>query len=234
MFVIIQGVYSQELANPEWATHTLKCGLFPWHASIEYSASKMSSSDRLACGYIFFREWFTGALAVVLTYLFLMMSFGYMSSYFNYLQVTFNGLFMGCVTSNCAGSDTNCCSRVPVLFLFLLIAGVAITFVPEVVLVYHVIFDLYLLGGNKFIDCNMCNSCPADVRFMCCGAVVVDKDKAGNNTTNSTEGSSVTSPSTLVQPGSTTASMFNDPLNLRPRIQFVTKYKPVPIGPPNP
>jgi hypothetical protein len=232
--VIIQTVYSQSPpANPEWATHTLKCGLFPfpWHASVEYSASKMSGNDRLTCGYIFFREWFTSALAIVLAYLFLMMSFGYMSAYFNYLQVTFNGLFMGCITSNCVSSNTNCCSRVPVLFLFLLIAGLAITFVPEIVLVYHVIFDLYLLGGNKFIDCNMCNFCPDDVRLTCCGTVVVDKDKGGNGPV--TEVAPTSSPA-LVPPGPGAGSMFNDPLNLRPRIQFVTKYKPVPIGPPNP
>lgn len=235
MFVIIQGVYSQT-PDPAWTAEEMTCGL--WTGSIlkvKYSIAAYDSTVKFQCGYCFFRDFLSFAYIIVLIYMFFLMLGGWMPKYFNYIETSLNGLFCGCVSNSSEDKSTNCGARFFVLIVFLFPAVLVIIIFPELALLFHVVFDLYVLGGSKFSDCGICNCCITEVKTMCCWPNDTEKKGiAGNDTSNSTQGPSTNQAQPIAVNSTTGQSQYHDPLNLRPRIQFVTKYKPVPIGPPNP
>jgi len=223
---LIQGVYSQSPApmDPAWATEELRCGLWLGHIfNVKYYQGAYGADVKHLCAYFYFRDILSAVYLVILAYMTLMFAMGYMPKYFDYIQLSLSGL-MRCVIPS-KRSENTCCSSTLVLLLFFGLAVALILISPEAALLYHVIFDLFLLGGSQFPDCGICGCCISDVKLYCCGTVTVDNDKGGN----------VTPPREPIAggkpPEAAPASMFHDPLNLRPRIQYVTKYKPVPMGP---
>ena len=251
---LIQGVYSQTPANrttsytapessgvysqtetpppidPAWATEEFRCGIWTGLVfNVKYYQGAYGADTKLGCAYFYFRDILSFVYFVILVYMVVMFLLGYMPAYFKYIRISLNGL-LRCFTCNSmginsSGNDVDCSA----LFLFFILAATLILFLPEVALLYHVIFDLYLLGGSKFADCGSCGSgcCPSDVQVLCC--LPGEKAPAQNGQPLAPDASSQQQP--LVTPATPPVSMFHDPLNLRPRIQYVTKYKPVPMGP---
>ena len=256
LFVMMQGVYSQTPAqatsslysqtpapatsslysqtpppmDPAWPTTELTCGLWTGPIlKVKYYQGAFGADVKCQCAYFYFRDILSFVYFVILVYMVVMFSLGCMPAYFKYIRISLNGL-LRCFTCNSTGinssrNDVDCSA----LFLFFILAATLILFLPEVALLYHVIFDLYLLGGSKFADCGSCGSgcCPSDVQVLCC--LPGEKAPAQNGQPLAPDASSQQQP--LVTPATPPGSMFHDPLNLRPRIQYVTKYKPVPMGP---
>ena len=247
---LIQGVYSQTPANrttsytapessgvysqtpppidPAWPTTELTCGLWTGPIlKVKYYQGAFGADVKRQCAYFYFRDILSVVYFVLLAYMVVMFLSGCMPVYFKYIRISLNGL-VRCFTAgymgiNSSGNDVDCSA----LFLFFILAATLILFLPEVALLYHVIFDLYLLGGSKFADCGSCGSgcCPSDVQVLCC--LPGEKAPAQNGQPQAADTSGQ---QPLVTP-TPAGSMFHDPLNLRPRIQYVTKYKPVPMGP---
>ena len=226
MFVIIQGVYSQSgpPVDPAWATQTLKCGFFPW-AHFEYSSSHMSDQDKFACGYWFFRDWLTIVYWVALAYVSVIFAVGGMQKYWRYMKASVNviiWIFTGC--GSCCTSDPKADKKNDAFWIqfviFFILAGVLIGVSPEFAFLYHLVIDMYYLG-----DIN-----PSNRESFCPCGPDLENGKDVKVPTSSVQESAPLVANGTVQ----TSSMFNDPFNLRPRIQFVTKYKPVPNGQLNP
>ena len=236
---LIQGVYSQTPAHiysqtpapidPAWATEEFRCGIWTGLVfNVKYYQGAHGADTKLGCAYFYFRDILSVVYFFILAYMVVMFLSGCMPVYFKYIRVSLNG-FVKCFTGGCTGINSSGNDMdYFALFLFFILAATLILFLPEAALLYHVIFDLYLLGGSKFTDCGSCGSscCPNDVQVLCC--LPGEKAPAQNGQPLAPDASVQQQP--LVAPAAA-GSMFHDPLNLRPRIQYVTKYKPVPMGP---
>ena len=243
MLVIIQEVYSQT-PDPSWTAEEMTCGIWSGPAlKIKYSIDAHDSGAKFWCGYCFFRDGLSIFCWAALVYMWFIFAFGGMPTYWRYIQQSVDAIIYGITLCNCtfscspqgpkAGNSCDCWGTMQLIF-FALFAAVLIALFPEIAFLYHVVVDLYILGGSKYSNSESCCCCARDAQEVCCDPIRLAPEPAKKDVqvvVVNPDGSAATK-NTLVDPTTSSSSIFND--SLRPRIQFVTKYKPVPIGPPNP
>ena len=238
LFVMMQGVYSQ---TPAPETNSLTCGIWSGMSgywNVQYSSVSDTQLDRLHCGYMFFRDYLSFLCGATLLYMCVIFASGGMPNYWKYIQQSVDAIIYGITFGNCSCScsaqtpnGNNSCEMwwILQLIIFFFMGCALIAVFPEIAFLYHVFVDLYVLGGSKYSNSESCCCCAKEAQEICCLTVrpdAVDAKKTGQAPPNSTA-----DPSQPLVTGNGASSMFHDPLNLRPRIQYVTKYKPVPMGP---
>ena len=229
-------------AQPNWADQEMTCGLWSGNwADIKYSAASYDLGRQRWCGYCFFRDYLSIALESCFFFVLLMCLAGWMPLYWKYMNehvdfyvgsllniVTCGGRCCGMNSKDNDGSsssgmnskadDGSGCWRMLRPVMFFVFGSAVVILAPELALAYHVFVGLNCIGGT------------GRPSLPCCGqdkAVTV----AVNNATTDT---GAVGPEASRPVASRYNNSINDPLSLRPRIQFVTKYKPVPLSPPNP
>ena len=243
---LIQGVYSQidtpTPIDPAWATTEFTCGLFSnnfYH--VKYSSASFTDQTKLLCGYTFFRDFLSIFYSVIFVYMFVLMVFGLLPTYSALIKGSINAIVWFVSAGYCTWTCADATPKPPYLgnsvwfglqmVIFFVLGGAVVVFIPEFALVYHGFIDVFVLGGSRFQDecgsmCSMC-CCAKDLQDACCVNVVAGTEPLAGGKIP------IVSQQNPSASAAGATSMFNDPLSLRPRIQHVTKYKPVPMGPPN-